>query len=318
MTIAGSSVQLSSQSVSIIHEEASESLRMWVGDRRPDFCGRGPHGDTVRLSEAGTEEELRQAMLVRLIELPTGKKLYLRLFSMKDLETGTQTGRAGFGLEYDRKEVRFEAEKTTFQAAGVVKTGDGREIAFTVDLSMSRQYLSERSLSLRYGDAVLKDPLVLNFAGKAAVLTTTRYSFDIDTDADGQAERIPFVGPDSGFLALDRNGDGVVNDGSELFGAASGQGFADLARYDDDGNRWIDAGDSVYQRLLVWSKDAEGRDRLAGLAALGVGAIHLDQVATPFSIKDGDNALLGRVAATGIFLQEDGQAGVVQQIDLSV
>ena len=40
----------------------------------------------------------------------------------------------------------------------------------------------------------------------------------------------------SGYLALDKNGDGTINDGSELFGTRNGDGFADLAQYDEDGN----------------------------------------------------------------------------------
>ena len=54
------------------------------------------------------------------------------------------------------------------------------------------------------------------------------------------AENIAFVEPGSGMLALDRNGDGKVNDGRELFGPTAGNGFAGACRPDADGNRWID------------------------------------------------------------------------------
>ena len=89
------------------------------------------------------------------------------------------------------------------------------------------------------------------------------------------ATRISFVGPGSGFLALDQNGDGTVNDGSGLFGARTGNGFHELAAYDDDGNGWIDEGDSVYVGLRIWEKDAEGNDRLMALGKRGLGAIFL-------------------------------------------
>lgn len=64
----------------------------------------------------------------------------------------------------------------------------------------------------------------------AASLTERDFAFDIDLD--GHADQIAFVGTGSGFLALDRNGDGEINDGSELFGPESGDGFAELAAYD--------------------------------------------------------------------------------------
>ena len=126
---------------------------------------------------------------------------------------------------------------------------------------MTRVYVEQTDISLRLGDAVKqkKDPLVINFNGSAAQLTSTKFSFDIDTD--GTTENISFAAPGSGFLALDKNHDGKINDGSELFGPASGNGFKELAAYDQDGNQWIDENDAVFSRLKVWSKDGEGKDR---------------------------------------------------------
>ena len=65
---------------------------------------------------------------------------------------------------------------------------------------------------------------MLNFGGSAAELTTTRFAFDIDSD--GRQDQIAFVGANSGFLALDRNSDGVIGDGRELFGPTTGQGLS--------------------------------------------------------------------------------------------
>lgn len=362
MKIASSSIQLAGQHAAVTQHERQESLRMWVGDRRPDFEGRNretarPSGqdraDAVHLSQAArevqptkqaastdteltSEDELKLGLLIRMIEQMTGKKI--KLVSPKELsqemselqqqaqeagaalqqaqQSAPTAQSAGFGIEYDAYERHYEAEKTTFSAEGMVQTADGRQIAFSVDLNMSREFLREQNISVRAGDAKLKDPLVLNFAGNAAELTTTRFSFDIDSD--GQQDQIAFVGPNSGFLALDRNNDGTINDGRELFGATTGQGFAELAAYDEDGNQWIDENDSIYSKLRIWSKDAQGRDQLVGLGERGVGAIYLGHVSTPFSLKDGDNALLGQIRASGVFLHENGQAGTVQQIDLSV
>jgi len=368
MKIAASTIQLTSQHAAVTQREVKESLRMWVGDQRPDFESRGrgrsqgqptPPGqarsDAVHLSQAAreaqpskevapadaeltSEDELKLSILIRTIEAMTGKKI--KLVSPKELskemsrihEQAQETGAAlqnakpseqaqapqpaGFGIEYDYYERHYEAEKTTFSAQGVIQTQDGKQIAFSVDMSMSREFLLEQNVSLRAGDAKLKDPLVLNFGGNAAALTQTRFSFDID--ADGRQDQIAFVGPDSGFLALDRNSDGKINDGQELFGAMTGQGFAELAAYDQDGNQWIDENDTIYSRLRIWSKDAEGRDQLVGLGERGVGAIYLGHITTPFALKDDQNALLGQIRESGVFLHEDGRAGTVQQIDLTV
>jgi hypothetical protein len=219
----------------------------------------------------------------------------------------------GWGVAYDYYESHYEYESTSFAAAGVIKTEDGREIDFSVELNMSREFMSEQQISLRAGDA-LKDPLVINFDGAAAELTQTKFSFDID--ADGRADQISFVGPGSGFLALDKNGDQTINDGSELFGALTGNGFAELAAYDEDNNGWIDENDSVYDSLRIWSKSSSGEDQLMALGSRGVGAVYLGHIDTPFALKDADNNLQGQVRSSGVFLHEDGQVGTVQQLDL--
>ena len=88
------------------------------------------------------------------------------------------------------------------------------------------------------------DPLVVNFDGTAAQLSDAKFSFDLQRD--GQNETLPTLGSGSGFLALDLNGDGKINDGGERFGPRSGDEFADLAQYDGDGNPWIDEADPIY------------------------------------------------------------------------
>jgi hypothetical protein len=219
----------------------------------------------------------------------------------------------GSGLIYDYYESHQESESTSFGAEGKIVTADGKEIDFSVQLNMSRQFISEQSVSIREGDA-LKDPLVINFDGKAAELTQTKFNFDIDSN--GQTDQISFVGSGSGFLALDKNGDGTINNGSELFGTQSGNGFSDLAAYDQDNNNWIDENDSIYNNLRIWSKDAEGKDTLVALGQKGIGAIYLGNVSTPFSIKDTENTLQGEVRASGIFVNENGTIGTIQQVDL--
>ncbi len=227
--------------------------------------------------------------------------------------TPQEASAGGFGLAYNYHQSHYEYEKTEFNAGGMITTADGQEIEFSVSLSMSREFSSEQNIQIRAGEA-LKDPLVLNFSGTAAQLGQRDFHFDID--ADGHKDQIAFVAPGSGFLALDKNGDGVINDGRELFGALSGNGFADLAAHDRDGNLWIDENDPIYQDLRIWSRDAEGNDQLIALGMAGVGAIYLGHIATQFSLNDSNNALLGQVRQTGLALMESGLAVTVQQLDL--
>jgi hypothetical protein len=208
-----------------------------------------------------------------------------------------------------------ELEKTRFSAAGTLHTQDGQELQIHVALSMDRKFY-EKNVTYTKETGPLTDPLVIGFGGNAADLTEKTYSFDLNSD--GMDEKIPFAAPGTGgFLAYDRNQDGVVNDGGELFGPASGDGFSELASYDQDGNGWIDAGDAIYYDLSVWTKTADGRDSLVALADTGIGAIYLNAAETPFTVTTAANETLGQVRRTGIYVNENGSAGILQQVDLS-
>jgi hypothetical protein len=194
-----------------------------------------------------------------------------------------------------------EAEQTTFRAEGSVQTAGGRAISFRAELTLSRQDIRvEQS-----GGANATDPLVLNFEGGGARLLDDQVEFDLN--ADGVMERMPGVDSSSGILFIDRNSDGMATDGNELFGPATGDGFQELAALDDDANGWIDEGDAIFGQLRVWFQQD---DRVSTLSELGVGALYASSVATLFSL-DG-----GVIRSSGVYLNEDGGAGTIQQVDL--
>lgn len=221
----------------------------------------------------------------------------------------------GPGVVYQRHERYQEQETLKFQAVGVVRTADGREIDFSVAMNMSREFVQESNLDLQAGSKKI-DPLVINFDGQGAALGQTRFEFDLDNN--GTTEQIAQLRPGSGYLALDRNGDGAINNGSELFGPSSGRGFAELAVYDEDGNNFIDEGDSIYHQLRIWMTNEDGSTQLAALGDKNIGAIFLGHVSSPFQLKDEGNNSLGEVVNSGFYLTEDGKAGVIQEINLSV
>ena len=222
----------------------------------------------------------------------------------------------GYGMTYQHQERYQETEKMQFSTEGIIRTQDGREFAFSASLSMSREYVEEANLIVRAGDAKKIDPLVINFDGKGAQLNQTRFVFDLDSD--GTEEQLASLHSGSGFLALDRNGDGIINDGSELFGPNTGKGFLELAQFDEDGNHFIDEADSIYNKLRIWSFNEDGSQQLVALGDKKIGAIFLGHLSTPFQLKDDANRSLGEVTNTGIYLSENGDIGMVQEINLTV
>jgi hypothetical protein len=194
-----------------------------------------------------------------------------------------------------------------------VKTSDGKEYGFSLHLDMNRDYVEKNSLTIRAGDT-LTDPLVINFNGNSTQLSNMKFSFDLN--ADGIDEQMAALKPGSGFLAIDVNGDGTINDGTELFGPKTGNGFNELSRCDSDGNKWIDENDEAYTRVGALTFDEQGNRHIQSLKDMGIDAIYTSYSSTQLDLREqGTNALLGRIKDSGIYLSEKGQAGTVQQID---
>ena len=269
------------------------------------------------LEEKRAMQSIRQQCLQYLIRLLYGDKwkdVQVDDTYLQPVTTGQQAAirRVNLTASYYHE----EAEDTAFRTSGTVRTADGREISFGLEIGMSRRFREETKIENITEIVDLTDPLVINLDGNIAGLSDQKFMFDID--ADGEEESISYLQGGSGYLALDKNGDGVINDGSELFGTKSGDGFADLAEYDADGNGWIDENDPIFDKLLIWAKDENGNDELYTLKEAGVGAICLQRAATDFSLNSQkDNTQNGQIRSTGIFLYENGNTGTMQQLDLA-
>lgn len=349
MKIASSSIAFQSTHSSIELNQKQENLQFWVG-AGPEGESSDSSGVAVSISVKGLElqrslsgtsapdeemdgalssaDEQKLLLLEALLESLTGKKIKLhtlRQFKHNGNQSpdanlsqlySSSSARAGWGLSYDSITTRYESERTTFNSSGTVITSDGKEIGIDLQLSMSREFMSREEIHLRAGDAVRKDPLVVNFNAPSALLTNTKFSFDID--CDGRTDQISSLASGSGFLSLDLNSDGRINDGSELFGPQSGNGFADLSAYDGDKNGWIDENDDIFDKLRIWTKDESGKDVLFALGEKGIGAIYLGSASTTFSLRGQGNVENGIIQKTGIFLNENGTAGTIQHVDLVV
>lgn len=297
-----------------------------TGSFRTLIDGAAQASELSAFGEADRQRQLLlmlESLIARMLEFITGT----RTAKISDLREATPADAAQSTRQATRArqteiewttettETIRERESTDFASTGKVQTADGRTLDFTLTLGMCREFSSERT-TVTTEKVVLRDPLVINFDGKAAALSGKCFAFDLD--CDGADDSMAALADGSAYLAFDANDDGRINDGSELFGTQSGNGFADLARFDLDGNRWIDERDAVFTRLRIWAPDVDGPGALSTLAAHGVGALYLDAVATPFSLTDSENRLLAEIRASGVYLREDGGAGTLQQVDLAV
>lgn len=278
------------------------------GEKVPEDC-------KVKPQEKGGVLDLRSAEF-RKIEGVSFDLSAKASVSLGSIEIGTNASGTTWQRITATSGFVGESESTTFASKGLVQTADGRNIDFNVEVSMSRAFMSQID-TLEVQEYIKTDPLMINLDTNIGSVSDQKFFFDLDSDGD--EEQISFAGKGSGFLALDKNGDGKINDGSELFGTSSGDGFKDLAAYDEDGNGWIDENDSVFSKLKVWTKDENGNDYLIDLKKADVGAIYLSNADTQFSLKDDENNLNAEIKKTGIYLREStGAVGSLNHVDLVV
>jgi len=130
------------------------------------------------------------------------------------------------------------------------------------------------------------DPLTINFGGGDATLTRQDFSFDLR--GDGTMHSVRFATASSGFVALDRNGNGSIDNGTELFGSRTDDGFAELKEFDSNGDSVIDARDDRYADLMTISIDESGAGTGRYLAETGVSLIPTSGAKVSRTISDVD------------------------------
>ncbi|MHA7854882.1 hypothetical protein [Marinobacter shengliensis] len=208
-----------------------------------------------------------------------------------------------------------ESENRSFASTGSITLQNGETIDFTLSLRQSQSRTYEYSELIQIQERPLTDPLVINFGASTARLTDTLFEFDMN--GDGQTSQFASLGAGSGYLVFDRNGNGKVDDGSELFGPQTGSGFSELAKYDDDGNRWIDANDEVFKSLSVWVQTADGGQALRSLEEVGVQALYVGSVEDQFTLTNPQGVPLGQIKASGIYLTTGGEVRTLEELDLA-
>ena len=170
------------------------------------------------------------------------------------------------------------------------------------------------------------DPLTLDLDGDG-IETLASNGHDgalFDHDKNGIRTATGWVGKDDGLLVYDRNGDGVVNNGSELFGdntplkngERATNGYQALADLDDNGDGKVDAADSAFAHLRVWrdlNQDGISQEgELLTLNEAKVKALNLANKNTDRDLGNGNS-----LAEEGTYTDSDGNEKQMGDLNLA-
>lgn len=293
-----------------VEQEAKEK----VGENNLDLPARGEIKSNQILDNYEEDDEFVNMTILELwIRAITGENFKFKKHNNPVEADSKRLQMSGMRLRLLNVSEYHETEKMNFQSSGVIETEDGESIDFNLNLQFSREYYEKNVTVITMGKE-LKDPLVINLDGKGVGFSDEKLK--IDLNMDGKIDQFNRLNAGNGFLALDKNSNGKIDDGSELFGPKSGKGFKELSQYDSDKNGWIDESDSIFDDLKVWKIDEQGKESLIAIKEVGIGAIYLGSVGSQFDIKDGRD-LIARITDSSIYIKENGMAAAIQQVDVN-
>lgn len=207
-------------------------------------------------------------------------------------------------------------DKVEYSSKAIIKTKD-KDIEIDLNIAYSKEFYEKHEEKIEFSELKYIDPIVIQYDKKSNSLDflEDELTFTFDLDLDGEKDEISKLKEGNGFLALDKNSNGIIDDGSELFGPNTNDGFEELREFDDDKNGWIDENDTIFNNLRVWTKDKDGKDKLFALGDSEIGAIYLKDNSTEIDINKSVKESLAHLKSTSFFVREDGSAGLLSSFD---
>ncbi|RED53824.1 hypothetical protein [Aestuariispira insulae] len=151
-------------------------------------------------------------------------------------------------------------------------------------------------------ETIMQDPLVFDMDGNGIDTLPLEDGVLFDLNADGSKEKSAWISANDAFLAYDRNGNGRIDHGGELFGDQHGarDGLAELARFDDNQDGVIDSQDAIFDKLKL----SFGDGRVDNLSDSGIVRITLNE-----AVYNDRPLAGGREIARFNFDYDDGRQG---------
>lgn len=168
-------------------------------------------------------------------------------------------------------------------------------------------------------------PMSIDLNGDGVTSQSIEEEIFFDHDNNGMAENTGWISPDDGLLVLDRNSDGLINNGSELFGnntqltdgTNADNGYEALAELDSNGDGIIDRNDTAFNELRVWQdSNSDGVSQQEELLTLEeAGVVSIDTGYESVNIDDGDGNIIRQTSTAEM---SDGTTGYNNDIAINI
>jgi hypothetical protein len=202
---------------------------------------------------------------------------------------------------------------------------DNKKVNLNYQLNLKASYSSIHSIETTA--AALKDPVVIQFGTRSIGYITDYTKFDINND--NKQNDLPIFSGDVGYLIFDKNNNHHVDNGGELFGPTTNNGFSELAQLDSNNNGFFDNQDDKYSQIYIWqpkqtkpnsNEQSPNKQNLVSLSQAGIKAISLNAITTQFNFrdqsKDNKGEINARLTQTSFAISENNKTLGVHQIDV--
>jgi hypothetical protein len=205
-------------------------------------------------------------------------------------------------------------------------TRAAHSIEYSFDVSITDQ--SGRTVTVPYKVTFIRrgwsaPPIVLDLDGDGLELVNFNGSgVTFDMDEDGIRDVTGWVAADDGLLALDRNGDGTINDFSEISFKRDDEGaltdLEGLRAFDTNANGFLDAGDERWSEFRIWRDlNQDGVSQDGELVSLDEGGIANINLTLTLTGESPENANENVVYGTTQYGRTDGTQGTVGDVFLA-
>lgn len=198
----------------------------------------------------------------------------------------------------------------------------------SIDYSFSLKSEHVSYLSFETNAAALKDPILVQFGSQGLGEISGESDFDINND--NALNKLPIFSGDVGYLVYDINQNGKADNGTELFGPQTGNGFTEMAKLDSNHNGFIDQEDEHFDKLYLWKPGDEqvtgdleteqitNQGQWISLSDIGIYAINLAGQNSPYSFYDQQGEIQAQLRQSSFALNESGNVLGVHQIDVRI